>query len=266
MNAVFRLEGNVAVSSGLAAGPWDPTLQHGAAPAALIASAAERLPSAVPMRVARLAVDLLRPVPVAPLEIRSGVVREGRKIQLCQIQLFADGMEVVRGSVLKIRAADIALPDHVAQEPVTLPGPEAGRPPKLKLSPNPGFNDSLSVSVVKGDFHIPGPAAVWYRLDLPIIAGEAITPLMRAVAAADFCNGTSSVLDFREWTFINGDLTLSLARQPAGEWVLLDAETWLGPEGAGIASAKLADTTGYFGRAVQSILVEPRPQRIGKKK
>jgi hypothetical protein len=266
MNAVFRLEGNVAVSSGLAAGPWDPTLQHGAAPAALIASAAERLPSAVPMRVARLAVDLLRPVPVAPLEIRSGVVREGRKIQLCQIQLFADGMEVVRGSVLKIRAADIALPDHVAQAPVTLPGPEAGRPPKLKLSPNPGFNDSLSVSVVKGDFHIPGPAAVWYRLDLPIIAGEAITPLMRAVAAADFCNGTSSVLDFREWTFINGDLTLSLARQPAGEWVLLDAETWLGPEGAGIASAKLADTTGYFGRAVQSILVEPRPQRIGKKK
>jgi hypothetical protein len=256
MNAVFRVDGNVAVSSGLAAGPWDPTLQHGAAPAALIGSAAERLPTAVPMRVARLAVDLLRPVPVAPLEIRS----------LCRVQLFAGGMEVVRGSVLKIRAADIALPDHVAQEPLTLPGPEAGRPPKVKLSPNPGFTDGLSVSVVNGDFHIPGPAAVWFRLDLPIVAGEAITPLMRAVAAADFSNGTSSVLDFREWTFINGDLTLSLSRQPVGEWILLDAETWLGPEGAGVAFAKLADTTGYFGRAMQSILVEPRPQRIGKKK
>ena len=266
MNAVFRLNGNVAVSSELAAGPWDPSLQHGAAPAALIASAAERLPTAVPMQIARLAVDLLRPVPVAPLEIRSEVVREGRKIQLCQVQLFADGMEVVRGSVLKIRAADAPLPDRVAQEFVTLPGPEAGHPPKVKLSPYPGFTDGISVSVVKGDLHIPGPAAMWFRLDLPIIAGEAITPVMRAVAAADFSNGISSALDFREWTFINGDLTLSLARQPLGEWILLDAETWLGPDGAGIASAKLADTKGYFGRAVQSILVEARPQRIGKKK
>jgi hypothetical protein len=265
MNAVFRLDGNVAVSTGLAAGPWDPSLQHGGAPAALAAAAAERLATAVPMRVARLTVDLLRPVPVAPLEIRSAVVREGRKIQLCQVQLLADRTEVVRASVLKVRTADVALPRHVGHEPLTLPGPEAGRPPKVKLSANPGFTDSISVSVVKGDFHLPGPAAIWFRLDLPIIAGEMTTPLMRAVAAADFCNGASSVLDFREWTFINGDLTLSLARQPVGEWILLDAETWLGPEGAGLASAKLADTAGYFGRAVQSILVEPRSQRIGKK-
>jgi hypothetical protein len=43
-----------------------------------------------------------------------------------------------------------------------------------------------------------------------------------------------------------------------GEWVLLDAETWAAPNGGGIAFAKLADTTGYFGRAVQNILIEKR--------
>lgn len=266
MNAVFRLEGDTAITSPHAAGPWDPTMQHGAPPAALIASAAERLPTAQPMQVARLTVDLLRPVPIAPLEIKSSIVREGRKIQLCQVQLFANGTEVVRGSVLKIRAAEMTLPDTVREEPVTLPGPDEGQLPRVKLSPNPGFTDSISVRVVKGDFHIPGPAAMWYRLDLPIIDGEPLTPLMRAVTAADFCNGTSSVLDFRQWTFINGDLTLSLSRLPVGEWILLDAETWLGPEGAGIASARLGDTRGYFGRAVQSVLVEPRPVRIGKSK
>jgi acyl-CoA thioesterase len=81
---------------------------------------------------------------------------------------------------------------------------------------------------------------------------------MRAVVAADFCNGTSAALDFREWTFINADLTVNFARQPAGAWILLDAESWVGPDGAGIASARLADQSGYFGRAIQSLVIEKR--------
>jgi hypothetical protein len=81
---------------------------------------------------------------------------------------------------------------------------------------------------------------------------------MRAEVAADFCNGASSVLPWDSWTFINADLTITLAREPIGEWVLLDAETWGVPHGSGIAFAKLADTKGYFGRAVQNILLEKR--------
>jgi hypothetical protein len=81
---------------------------------------------------------------------------------------------------------------------------------------------------------------------------------MRAVVAADFCNGTSAALDFREWTFINADLTVSFAREPSGEWILLDAESWIGPDGAGLATARLADAHGYFGRAVQSLVIEKR--------
>jgi hypothetical protein len=81
---------------------------------------------------------------------------------------------------------------------------------------------------------------------------------MRAVVAADLCNGTSAALDFRHWTFINADLTVSFARQPVGEWILLDAESWIGPDGAGLAAARLADERGYFGRAVQSLVIEKR--------
>jgi hypothetical protein len=112
--------------------------------------------------------------------------------------------------------------------------------------------------VARGSFRLPGPASVWYRATRPIVEGAALSPLMRAVIAADFCNGTSAVLDFRHWTFINGDLTVSLAREPVGEWILLDAETWAGPDSIGIAAARLADRDGYFGRAVQSVLFEKR--------
>lgn len=56
----------------------------------------------------------------------------------------------------------------------------------------------------------------------------------------------------------NADLTISLARTPVGEWLLLDAQTWLGDRGAGVAFAKLGDERGYFGRAIHSLVIEKR--------
>ena len=81
--------------------------------------------------------------------------------------------------------------------------------------------------------------------------------VMRAVAASDFCNA-SSALDWQKWTFLNADLSVSMAREPVGEWILLDAVTWIGPDGAGLAMARLADTKGYFGRCAQSLVIEKR--------
>jgi hypothetical protein len=159
--------------------------------------------------------------------------------------------------VLRIRREPFELPDTVVAEPVTLPPPETGRLAEGKITQNP-FMACLKMSVVKGGFNKPGPGAIWFQVARSIVEGQPNSPAMRAVVAADFCNGTSSVLDFRSWTFINGDLSVSLARDPVGDWVLLDAETWLGPDGAGIACAKLGDSLGYFGRAAQSILIEPR--------
>jgi hypothetical protein len=185
-------------------------------------------------------------------------VRDGRKIQLASVRLLAEGVEVVRASVLRIRAADHALPDGAGRLPLDLPPPEEGREASEIIGAVNPFLDGLSLRVVKGSFRQLGPAAVWYRAERPIVAGAALSPVMRAAIAADFCNGTSTVLDFRDWTFINGDLTVNLARPPEGEWILLDAETWIGPDCHGIAFARLADRGGYFGRAAQSILLEPR--------
>ena len=103
MEAIFRVDGSNVVTSPFAAGPWDPSMQHGSPPAALVVWAAERISTAVPMRVARVTVDLMRPVPVAPLTIESEVLREGRKIQLCAVRLLAGGVVVVGATVLKIK-------------------------------------------------------------------------------------------------------------------------------------------------------------------
>lgn len=258
MEYVFSIDGSRATATPFAAGPWDPTMQHGGAPSALVARAAELFPSARPMRVARMTVDLLRPVPVAALDIETEVVREGRKIQLLQIRLLADGRECARASVLKLREEALDLPPHEGFRTLDLAPPPEDDPRSDGFGPTHGFGSGMSARIARGEWGQPGPAAVWFRAERRIVQGEETTPLMRAALTADFSNGVSSVLDFNQWTYINGDLTVSFARQPVGTWMLLDAETWVGDSGGALACARLADRDGYFGRAVQSVLVERR--------
>jgi hypothetical protein len=120
------------------------------------------------------------------------------------------------------------------------------------------FVSGMTIRAVRGGFLTLGPGAIWYRANRAIVEGQPISQVMRAVIASDFSNGSSSVLSFKDWTFLNADLTVSLSRPPIGDWILLDSETWIGPGGTGLASSKLADQTGYFGRAVQTLVIERR--------
>ena len=122
MEAIFRVDGNDVDTSPYAAGPWHPSMQHGSPPAALVVWAAEKIPTQGVMRVARVTVDLMRPVPVAPLTIESEVLRDGRKIQLCAVRLLSDGIVVVGATVLKIKVQGNELPPEAAIEKVELPG------------------------------------------------------------------------------------------------------------------------------------------------
>src|SRR5258707_4059493 len=124
MDAIFRVDGDRVTTSPNAAGSWDPNMQHGSPPAALAAWAAEAIPTPVPMRIARVSVDLMRPVPVAPLTIETEILRAGRKIQLCAVRLRADGVIVVGATVLKIKVQQSELPPEAVIVPVDLPGPE----------------------------------------------------------------------------------------------------------------------------------------------
>jgi len=257
MEAVFRVDGDRVIVSPHAAGPWDPGMQHGSAPASLAVWAAERIPTPAPMRIARVTVDLMRPVPLKVLTLQTEVLREGRKIQLCAVRLRADGVVVAAATVLKVRLQAETLPPDVSGPPVELPSPAQSPEDPAQFSNSP-FVRGMSLRAARGKFGVKGPGAIWYRVDRPLVDGASVSQAVRAVVAADFCNGTSAALDFRHWTFLNADLTVSLAREPVGEWILLDAESWIGPDGAGLSMARLADSLGYFGRCVQSLVIDKR--------
>jgi len=252
-DAVFHTDGDVIVPTDLARGPWDPNAQHGGAPAALLARAVERFEPAA-TQVARLTIELLRPVPLVPLRVETQMLRPGKRVQLVGASIVADGTEVVRATAWRIRTADIPYPP--APDERLVPGPDA--PPENFDMAYVSFGSAMDIVRAKGVFGVPGPAAVWFRLRRPVVAGEPTSPLMRVAAAADFGNGISGVVTWDEHLFINPDLTIAVHRMPVGEWIGLDAVTWPSDTGVGIAEAALYDAAGRIGRSLQTLILDTR--------
>jgi acyl-coenzyme A thioesterase PaaI-like protein len=264
MDALFELDGPRLVPTELARGPWSPDALHGGPTAAAVARAAEQHlaltgPGEVAWELARVTVELVRPVPLEPLLVTARTTRPGRKVTLVGVSIAAgegDAREVARGVALGIRRE---AQDHVPVLSLKRPGPEevATTTPPAGANEWVAFHNSgVEMRWVAGVWRQPGPATVWGRLRVPVVAGEETSPVVRAAALADFGNGISSELDFGKWRFLNPDLSVHLARPPVGEWICLDARTVLGNTGAGLAESSLSDGDGIFGRAVQSLLIE----------
>jgi acyl-CoA thioesterase len=237
-----------------ARGPWTPDALHGGPVAALLAHAA--LPHVDDLQPVRLTVEILRPVPVAPVTITAALMRPGRRVRAVEAKMAADGKDVATASLVAIRTADVPAPEQPKIAPP--PGPEHGQPPNFTSGGTYEalHNTGVEHRFVAGGIDEPGPATDWIRLRLPLVEGEDLHPLERTAVAADFGNGVSRIVDFEKLLFINPDLTIYLHRLPAGEWVCLDAVTRIEPHGIGLATSDLYDERGPIGRSLQSLVID----------
>jgi hypothetical protein len=257
-SSLFVEEGRDIVPTLNSRGPWSPDALHGGPVAALVARAAESVPGGEELQLVRITLELLRPVPLKPLQVTSAVVRPGRRVQLIDTVVESEGVEVAWSRALRIRRAG----EDQRAEP-TVPEDAAPEPPERAVSQPTGpdtyrafHNAGMEMRFVGGGFGRPGPATGWFRLRCPVVLGEDPSPWQRAAGAADFGNGIGAELDFASSLFINPDLTVSLHRPPVGEWVCLDARTRFGTPGIGTAESELWDVEGRIGRAVQNLVVE----------
>jgi|GEM_PF-140770 len=260
----------------------DQTDQTGRSPS----SGGVRAPS--DWQITRLTIELTRPVPVGvPLALASTVERPGRKVSVVAASLTtqpadgATGVEVAKVRALRIRRSEFELPEHPTLGSELAGTPGEGRLERVSWAADDAAPDTGDVSqdtshetpiafhshgaehrIVAGSWNDPGPISLWIRLATCVVAGEVPTGVQRAATAADFGNGVSSALDFADFTYINPDLTMHLARPPQGEWIGMVTHSVYGTEamstGAGFAESALHDELGRLGRSVQSLLVEPR--------
>lgn len=238
---------------------------HGGPPAALVGRMLDRWQNDdAEWRLTRLSVELLRPVPVAPLHISIEPRRIGRRIQVLDAVLNDENdTEVLVARGLRIGVADDGIDEESLPTPTAAPLPDpddcerwshdSGRPR------GQSFSDAMDVRLVTGrPIDELGPAHVWLRLMTPILVGESIHPLDRAIVAGDYANGMSNVVPFTTHRYLNADLTLALHRYPTGEWISLDATTHARRDGHGTAHGILRDRNQPVGFTIQSLVIDSR--------
>lgn len=245
------------ISTEWTVGPWSRESQHAGPPAALLGWAIERAVGRPDLQVARITCEILRPVPVAPLQLTAEVLRPGRSVTLASASLSDAKGEVMRAQGWLIRTTDLDL-ERVVHADEAPGGLDVSVAIETFPTEEPSYLAAMEWRSVKGGFIEPGPAALWARMRHPLVDGEETTPLSRVLTLADSGNGISTALDFAKWVFINPDLTVYLHRMPEGDWVCLDAQTTIEPTAVGLATSTLSDVDGVIGRGLQSLFVAPR--------
>lgn len=257
---------DVVRSTALARAGWYPDGQHGGVVSALLGRAIERVPALVPMAVARLTVELFRVVPIVTLRVDTRIIREGKRIQAVEATLRdAADVELARAIGLRLRVADLDLPPEADPAPLSVPAPETLESPDMRhwgVGPEGEVlyhRHAVEVREFDGGFARTGPGSMWMRLRCPLVAGDELTPLTRAIVVGDFVNGLSRLADAREFIFMNADLSIHLHRLPEGEWVGVSAESNWGRAGRGVATGTLFDVEGLIGRSTQTLFLDPTP-------
>ena len=255
---LFALEGDRYIPSEFSRGPWRPDAQHGGPPAALLAHLCESRIGADEF-LAQLSVELVRPVPLLPLAGWAMRERVSGRVSRISAALECDGERVAQATALVLRGAELDPPDWLAETaPATGPPPAdaAVEPPRWASGDVTTYHrNAVEHRFTEGSFREPGPAVDWVRLRLPLLADAEPSGLERAAAAADFGSGISALYGPEaNFGLINANLVMSLFRRPEGEWISLDARTYVGNEGTGLGVTMLGDTEGPVGIATQCLL------------
>lgn len=257
MHSLFTQSGpNTFDSTPLTGGPWRPDAQHGGPPAGLLARMIETVVEPTE-RVAKVSVELVRPVPLSRLVGSAERFAVSRRVAQATAELVADGVVVATARALLLTTSDLPEPGWRPVEPeYRLEHGVDVTPPTWVSGDNSAFHrDGLDHRVLRGDFATPGAAVEWVRLRQALVAGERTSPLCRVAASADIASGISNIYDFTAGVgLINADLTIALHRPLVGEWVGIDAVTRVGPDGIGLCMNRLFDEGGTIGSSTQSLI------------
>lgn len=106
--------------------PWDSNAQHGGPPAALLAWVIDETVEG-PLRIGRISVDMLGPIPRREAVVEVSPIKPGRRVQLTEARMSVDGRVAVVA-----RAWHIATGDRPPQT-----GEHQIAPPPVPTEPTP---------------------------------------------------------------------------------------------------------------------------------
>ncbi|OBI80604.1 thioesterase family protein [Mycobacterium sp. E740] len=238
---------------------WDPQIQHGSPPLALMTKQIEQLAGDSGLRIGRLTLDILGAIPVARLWVRAWVDRPGARISLLVAEMSAERPDGGRRPVARVTAWLLATSDTADavtdRYPPLVEGESVAVPHDWEGAK--GYLETVSWRR-QPDTGESGNVA-WMSPLVPLVDSEPTTALQRLAMVVDSANGAGAALDPSRFVFMNTDTAVHLHRLPTGNDFAVRARGSIGPDGIGLTTAELFDRQGFIGTSAQTLLVQRRP-------
>ena len=251
----FTSDAGVLHPTSSAGSGWGADMLSGPAVVGLAAWGLESEYGAEGFLPARLTVDLFKAVRTVPTEIRTRLVRGGRRVRNSECDIVQDGVIVARATMVQYRTSapppgrEWAPPEFIA---AFTPPPDTTAGMYLV-----GSDESLW-SGLGGEHQNTARKRVYHRT-IDIVAGHRSTPCGRAVVSAE---ATSLVgnLGTRGIGYINGDLTVAISRLPVGDYIGVQGDSHWSSEGVSVSGSTLFDDIGPFGIGMVTAVANPAAQ------
>jgi hypothetical protein len=237
---------------------WDPEIQHGSPPLALMTKLIEELASGSRQRIGKVSMDILGAIPVAPVRVRAWQERPGGRIAMLAAEMVAQrpggpDRVVARASAWLLAMGDTA---DVATDryPPLVEGESDPVPHRWEAAT--GYLEAISwrrqLALDNGS-----PVA-WLSPLAHLVDDEEMTQMQRLALVVDCANGVGAAIDPGRFVFMNIDTAMHIHRVPVGNDFALRARGSIGPDGIGVTTADIFDRQGFIGTCAQTLLVQRR--------
>ncbi len=231
---------------------WADDHVVGAAVAGLAALVLENAFCVPEFTPARLTVDLFKSPRRVATTTAVELIRAGRRTRVAVCTIEQKGVAVARAVLVQFRNSQAPQGLEWTREPEKLEVPsldglavENGSVRQMHSAAD-GWTSKIA------DHQNVGRKRVVTR-SVDVVEGVRNTPFVHAVTAAEATSlvtnlGTAGV------GYINGDLTVALARLPRSEWICVTADTHWASDGIAIGTSTLLDDDGAFGSGLVTAL------------
>jgi acyl-CoA thioesterase len=265
---LFVCDGHHWLPQPACVGPWSPEALHGGPVAALVASAAEDAMPGDELVTTRLTLDLVRPVPMQPLEVDARVVKQGRRVYLVDVAIRHNGRDVALARIQRTTTSNVQLPDlqgtHAQHEPPP-EQPEQFVPFDPSLSPRQPapflrWATELRTATPAGIYNARAKTA-WLRVYADLTPDRPLSNAAAVAAACDYTNALGAPAmpsQISNILFPNADLTIYLVRNPHSKWVRMAPQSAWCDHGIAHSRCLLWDHDGVLGTSAVTLpLIAP---------
>jgi hypothetical protein len=203
-------------------------------------------------RPTRVTADLFRAARQLPTEVRTRLIRDGRRIRNSECDILQDGVVVARATMVQYRQSAPPPGREWVSQATFIPPDGVTGTAYFVGSDHAGWSPS-------GAEHQNTSRKRVYHRSIEVVEGEPVSPFARTVVAAEAASLVTN-LGTRGIGYINGDLTVALARLPTGDYVGIQADSHWCSDGISVGSATLFDSNGPFGTAMVTAIANPAAQ------